>query len=151
MKFESKKDLLFTLIFGGVVLFLLYLLIFKIFIVGNFTPMDYFIAAVLIIVIAYLIWSYSDTWYLIKGDKLIYRSGPIRGGIDILSISKLTLGKTLWVGLVKPATSRKGIIIHYNAYDELYISPQSNEALAKALKTINNKIIIETWGSNSNS
>ena len=151
MKFNSKKDLLFTLLIGGVVLFLLYLLIFKILIVGNFTSIDYFITSLLTIVIAYLIWSYFDTWYFIKDEKLTYKNGPIKGSTNIQSITKLTLGKTLWVGMIKPATSRKGIIIHYNAYDELYISPQSNEALANVLKTINDKIIIETWGSNSNS
>ena len=150
MKFDSKKDLLFTLIFCGVILFLLYLLIFKIFIVGNFAPIDYFIAILLAIVITYLIWSYFDTWYLIKDEKLIYKNGPIKGSIDIQSISKLTLGKTLWVGL-KPATSRNGIVIHYHSYDEIYISPESNKQLADALKQINNTIIIEKWGSNSKS
>src|SRR5690606_28734059 len=42
------------------------------------------------------------TYYQIKDDKLIYRSGFIHGEIDINNIKEIIKGKTMWVGL-KPA------------------------------------------------
>ena len=42
----------------------------------------------------------------------------------------------MWAGL-KPATATKGLIIRYNTYDEIYISPESNEAFIEDLKKIN--------------
>jgi len=39
---------------------------------------------------------------------------------------------TMWSGF-RPATARKGIIVKYNKYDEIYFSPDSNESFIQAL------------------
>ncbi len=50
-------------------------------------------------------------------------------------------GKTLWVGL-KPATARKGLIIKYGKFDEIYISPQTNDEFINRLLELNDAIKI---------
>ncbi|MBB1138884.1 PH domain-containing protein [Myroides sp. WP-1] len=83
-----------------------------------------------------LLWIYFSTSYWIQDNHLYYRSAFIRGKIDIIRITEIQLGKTLWVGL-KPALSTKGMIIKYNTYDEIYLAPVNNETLTDALVKIN--------------
>jgi len=81
-----------------------------------------------------VLWIYFDTSYKIEHDMLIYRSGFLRGKIEISSIKEIIKGKTLWSGL-KPALAKNGMIIKYNRYDEIYIAPEDhNEILAELLK-----------------
>jgi hypothetical protein len=82
------------------------------------------------------------THYAIDNHKLHYTSGPIKGSINITDINKLELNETKYVGL-KIATARNGIVVHYNKYDELYISPTNNEAFAQALSFVNPAIQVQ--------
>ncbi len=82
------------------------------------------------------------TSYSLDEKYLRYKSGFVIGKIEISKISKLSVNQTMYVGL-KPATSSKGIIIHYNKFDEIYISPQNNEEFVKELTNINPNINIE--------
>ena len=72
------------------------------------------------------------TSYSLTSSFLNYKSGPLKGSIPLENIREIIKNKTLWVGL-KPATARKGLIIKYNAYDEIYISPQDNEEFIKSI------------------
>ena len=56
----------------------------------------------------------------------------IKGKIEIKEIREVIKGKTLWVGL-KPATARKGLIIKYGKFDEIYMSPQTNDEFINRL------------------
>ncbi len=88
-----------------------------------------------------IIWIYFGTWYKIEKDKLIYRSGFLRGEIEIPRIKEIIKGKTMWSG-IKPALAQKGLIIKYNRYDEIYIAPQSNDEIITDLLKINSTINI---------
>ncbi len=90
-----------------------------------------------------LLWVYFDTKYEITVTALIYKSGPIRGQIEIERINEIVKGKTLWVGL-KPATARNGLIIKYDKYNEVYISPENNDLLINELLKRNNRIKIKS-------
>jgi hypothetical protein len=81
------------------------------------------------------------TYYQIKGDKLIYRSGFIRGKIDVKHIKEILPGKTRWIGL-KPALSTGGIIIKYNRFDDIYLAPENNEELIADLLKLNKDILV---------
>jgi hypothetical protein len=81
-------------------------------------------------------WIYFDTSYKIENDKLFYRSGFLRGKIDILTINEIHKGKTMWVGL-KPALAKGGLIIKYNKYDTIYISPENNNEIVSDLLNLN--------------
>ncbi|MBL1233092.1 MAG: PH domain-containing protein [Vicingaceae bacterium] len=132
MKFTSRKDFLFTsLLLGVIVLFVG--LIFSLIYQGK----DWFWASLLVFAVIFLLlWIYFDTSYLLTKEHLIYKSGPIRGKINIADIREVEANKTLYVG-IKPALARKGLIIKYNQYDEIYLSPNTNESFIKKLLELN--------------
>ncbi len=95
-----------------------------------------FIVLPLLIPLTLLLWIYFDTSYKIEKSKLIYRSGFLRGEIEISSIKEIANGKTMWSG-VRPALATNGLIIRYNTYDEIYIAPESNDDVIADLLTLN--------------
>ena len=96
----------------------------------------------LLIVVGFLLWLYFGTNYeLTKENGLIYKSGPIIGKISVDRITEIIKGKSLWAGL-KPATSRKGLIVKYDKYNEVYISPKTNESFIKKILELNGQIKI---------
>ncbi|MUP46487.1 hypothetical protein E0K83_12140 [Gramella sp. BOM4] len=134
--FKAKKGTLFLAItFGLTGLFLVFIFD-RIFSEGTFNyefiPSD----LVLILVLTLLFWILMSTKYVLSDKYLFYQSGPIRGNIEIAKIREIIVGKSLWAGL-KPALARKGLIIKYNKYDEIYISPESNELFVQKIKEIN--------------
>ncbi|MBT8294992.1 MAG: PH domain-containing protein [Gramella sp.] len=139
MKFRSRKDILFqSIIFGLSLLaagFMLYRFIFETAtIIQVLTP-----SIVLILLLIPFIWAQFSTNYELTRKELIYKSGPIKGKIEIERIREIIKGKSLWVGL-KPALARKGLIIKYDKYEEIYISPETNERFVKAILEINPEI-----------
>ncbi|WP_435049108.1 PH domain-containing protein [Formosa sp. S-31] len=70
----------------------------------------------LIIPVVFVIWIFMDTYYKIEKDAFFYRSGLLRGRIDISSIKAIENNNTLWVG-IKPALATHGMVIKYNIYD----------------------------------
>ena len=79
------------------------------------------------------------TKYKIKDDIFYYRSFFLFGKIDIHSIRKFEVGVTMYSG-IKPAIASKGIIIHFNKYDEIYIAPENNEDFVDLVLKINPEI-----------
>ena len=88
-----------------------------------------------------IFWIYFDTLYKIENNELIYRSGFLRGKIEILKIKEILKEKTMWSG-IKPALARKGLIIKYNKYDEIYVAPENNDEMISDLLKINSEIKI---------
>ena len=97
---------------------------------------------VLLIPLCLLVWNYVSTYYILENGKLKYRSGLIKGEIDIATIQEIQPYKTSWVGL-KPALAQKGIIIKFHKYDEIYISPENNEKFTEELIKINPSILVK--------
>ncbi|MDJ1502033.1 PH domain-containing protein [Xanthocytophaga agilis] len=92
-----------------------------------------------VVVLAVLVWVWTRTFYSIDGNYLYYQSGPIRGKIAISQIRQMDVNQTLWVGF-RPALSTGGIIIHYNKWDEIYISPKDSDRFVATLTTANENI-----------
>lgn len=141
MKFKSDTDILFDVfIFGPVLLLLIPLSE----IVENINSNSAVPSLVIILAaVALLMWMRFGTYYVIKDSRLLYRCGPIRGSIDIQSVHTLVKNKTLWVG-VRPALARKGIILKYNKYDDIYISPKDEDLfIAELLKRNSNIQVAE--------
>lgn len=135
MKFSSRKDILFTSLFFGVIMLLAGITFLQL-----YQGKEWHWANLLVIaVILLLFWIYFDTSYLLTKEHLIYKSGPIRGKINVADIREVEANKTLYVG-IKPALARKGLIIKYNQYDEIYISPNTNESFIKKLLELNGGI-----------
>jgi hypothetical protein len=88
-----------------------------------------------------IFWIYCDTFYKIEKNELIYRSGFLRGKIEIPNIKEILKGKTMWSG-IKPALARNGLIIKFNKYDEIYIAPENNDELISDLIKLKSEIKI---------
>jgi hypothetical protein len=140
MKFTSRKDILFSILILGTVVFLAVLSTFGI-ALGWIEKGDFWITIPLGVIILFLLWIYLGTNYELTETLLIYKSGPLRGKIRIDQIREIAKGKTLYVG-IKPATAGKGLIIKYQKYDEIYISPLSNELFIAEILKRNPDIVI---------
>lgn len=95
------------------------------------------------LVIGFVLWVILDTRYVIKSNFLLYRSGPIRGRVDITKIKSIKHYSGLNVPvMLKPALDTKGFIVTYNSYDDLFISPKNGTIFISELKKINPQIEI---------
>lgn len=92
-----------------------------------------------LLIMCLLLWIWFDTQYVIEREELVCRSGPFRVAVPIMAIRSLHLGEQLWVGY-KLSLSMKGMVVRYNKYDEIYISPRDAEGLASVLRRMNPSI-----------
>lgn len=98
---------------------------------------------VLSLVTGFIVWVLLDTRYVIKNNFLLYRSGPIRGKVDITKIKSLKRFSGLNVPvMLKPALDTKGFIVTYNQFDDLFISPKMSEVFIEEIRKINPHIEI---------
>jgi len=133
--YKSKKDILIISI--AIVILLLPVMVF-------FMDKTYFarnpVALLpLLLPVILMLWIYFDTYYIIEDQKLKYHSAFLRGEIDIMNIREIVNGETVWVG-IKPALARKGLIIKFNRFDEIYIAPADNNGLITDLLVIKPEI-----------
>ena len=140
MKFSSRKSGFFSLLVLGSVVFLMGFSIFGL-IFGWIEHSDFWVVIPFSLISALLLWIYFGTYYQLTETELIYRSGPIRGKIRIPEIREIAKGKTMYAGL-KPATASKGLIIKFGKYDEIYISPATNELFVSEILKRNPEIVV---------
>lgn len=97
-----------------------------------------------LIITLFLLWTYKTTFYILKNNQLIWKSGPFKGTIDINKINKIEYHKGIIVPTIwKPALSHIGLIITYNKYDDIYISPEKCEEFITHLLETNPNITIK--------
>jgi hypothetical protein len=139
MKFPSERSALVALIFFTAISVLATLILRPFF----FETSSGLLAPLLLsIPLIFLLWLWFDTSYKIEGSALVYCSGPFRGKISISSIREIEASKALFVGL-KPALSMEGLIIRFNRYDEIFLSPQDKEEFAEILCRLNPSIVVK--------
>jgi len=101
-------------------------------------PSIYIFNAIMITIVLALVWILLDTKYILKENKIFYNSGPFRGTIAIESIRKIERHSGLIVPVTfKPALNTKGLIIHYNSFDDIYISPKQEDLFLEELLKVN--------------
>ena len=140
MKFKSRKDLffrIFTLAFCGLFSGIILVRIFV-----NYKYEFMWTDILLLLVGGLLLWLYFETEYELTKLELKYKSGPFRGKIELEQIREIIKGKTMWSGM-KPATAKNGLIIKYGKYDEIYISPKTNDTFISKILELNNNIKIK--------
>lgn len=82
----------------------------------------------------------KTTRYLIEGDKLIVKSAWIvYEKIDIGAIRRIERSGSV---LSAPALSLDRIVVKYNKFDEVYLSPKDKQAFARDLQSVNPAIEI---------
>ena len=131
MKFQSRKDILFSIVNLGSCAILIAACVVA-FIKGNIKADEYWVIPILLLVAFVLLWLFFGTHYELTPHKLIYKSGPMKGSISLDRIKEIVVDKTLWVGF-RPATARKGLIIKYDTFNEIYITPKNKETFIKKL------------------
>ena len=106
-------------------------------------PPIYIFNTIMIGIISMIIWIQLDTKYSINGEILYFYSGPFRGKININSIRKIEHHSGLIVPVTyKPALDTKGLIINYNSFDDIYISPKEVNVFLEELLKINPNITV---------
>lgn len=141
MKFKSRKDTFFKLFIIIIISLLLTLTFVEIYFTGLDRPISIFTTFLMLSFAGLLLWSFFNTEYELTETQLRYRSGPIHGEIKIEEIKEIIKGKTLWSGL-KPATAKNGLIIKYQKYEEIYISPKTNDSFVTRILELNENIKI---------
>lgn len=142
MIFKSAVSKLNKYIYVGVIVFLLLLTI-PAFFEDSIEP---FLAlfSIHFLVIVFLIWMYKTTFYKIENTFLFWKSGPFYGKIEITKINKIEYHSGIIVPTIwKPALSHNGLIITYNKYDDIYISPEKQDKFIATLQALNPNITIK--------
>jgi len=131
MKFYSRKGFIIL----AIIIFLIIMIIISLW--GKVYPAFF----ILILALSYLVWMWFDTYYMIEGYQLLYRSALVKGSININTIVEVVKNKVQTSG-TKPALSTKGITIKYNKWDDIFISPVDIDQFISALKNVNPDIKI---------
>ena len=137
--FKSTKSTFFTIIIAVTVIGLIVLSVTQLFYQNEDIRSIIFIQAICWLCIAFLLWTFFYTHYSIKDGYIYYRSGPINGKIEINQIHEIIVGEK-FIGLLKPATGNNGLVIKYKRWDEIYISPNTNEKFVAELLKLNDSI-----------
>ncbi|MES2544339.1 MAG: PH domain-containing protein [Bacteroidota bacterium] len=143
-RFSSSKNIFlygFMIVLCVFLLFILYILPLD---TRENQPPDWVFYILIPTIVIGLIWILCDTKYIIKNKLMYYSSGPIRGKIDIEKIREVTYHSGWYVStILKPALGTNGLLIRYNQFDDIYISPKEQEEFIAELIKINPNIIIE--------
>ncbi|MES2426617.1 MAG: PH domain-containing protein [Bacteroidota bacterium] len=131
MKFNSAKGFVFPAV----------IVILAIMAVLSLAAQVYLAAFIIGLVLLLFIWMLYNTYYVIKDNQLLYRSAFLKGVISIDAIYEIERNKTMYAGL-KPALATKGLIVKYNKYDDIYLSPKDANGFVEALIQINPAIKI---------
>jgi hypothetical protein len=136
-RFLSSKNTFTIAILWGIVLFFIAMLVLNLE-KGNIPVIPLIIIS---LVTGFVLWVLLDTRYVIKNNFLLYRSGPIRGRVDITKIKSIKRFSGLNVPvMLKPALDTKGFIVTYNQFDDLFISPKMSDIFIEEIKKINPQI-----------
>jgi hypothetical protein len=122
MIFKTRVDLFYKL----VVVFVFLLFSFILFNINFETDFFgfYFILIIQIIILFFFIGSAFTTKFIISDTELICKTFYWKKSIPLNLIRKVEKQTNLFAGW-KISTAYKGVIVHYNKYDELLISPEN--------------------------
>ncbi|MEO8886435.1 MAG: PH domain-containing protein [Mucilaginibacter sp.] len=94
-------------------------------------------------VLAWFLWMWFDTYYIIKDGELFYKSSFMKGSVPISTMHQIIRhNKGLHSCSLKPALSIKGLIIKYNRWDDMFVSPENAEQFIAELQAINPAITV---------
>ena len=125
MLFRAKKDYKFLIVFLFV--FLLYsgISIFTIIYEDDYSVVWVFLGVLMFLVLLFIS-IYKTTYFRLDQHNLFCKSLIFKKEIPYSSIRKVEKQQGIYAG-VKFSTAWKGIIVHYDKYDELLISPENEE------------------------
>lgn len=142
MRFLSEKSSSSRLAIWGIILWFSGMLIARI--LPMFGRGEKLMFLIFLVPIFLLLWIWFSTYYAIESGFIKYLSGPFFGKIDIASIRKREVNKTLRVGF-RPALGTKGIVVYFNKYGEIYFSPKYKKSLIEILLSQNPQIVVKEF------
>lgn len=92
--------------------------------------------------IALFLWLWLATYYFIKDEILIARSGPLKWRVPIKEITLIRLNQKTIGGTWKLTLSWNCMEIKYKKYGAIFISPENEETFLNKLLQINSSIQI---------
>ena len=140
MRFETKRDYTFPIIFLFVFIVYACISIYVILTEKNFSILWGFSGVLALLgILFYTI--LKTTYFIFEEDNLVCKSLFVKRSIPYSSIRKIEKQKGLYAGL-KMSTSMKGLVIYYNKFDELLISPEKvDEFIAEVEKRKTNFLV----------
>ena len=101
------------------------------------------IALFVLALIWYFVFYYSN--YKISDNKLLVKAIEGKKTIDVKNIRKIEKGNSIWTSgwFYFWYPYQKGLNIHYNKYDEIFINPEQQEEFIAKLLDINPSIEIK--------
>ena len=144
--FQSRKDLLFI----GVMVFVISACLFPIGSILYKNPLDsegLIALSILVPTTLLLVSFFTHTYYVIDHEQIKWRSGPLKGVLNIGEIKEIIVGTSVYVGM-RPATARNGVLDRFNMasskiregstlpsgfLDEIYFSPSDNKLFVQSI------------------
>lgn len=139
MKFKSRKDILFGSGFLGLPIILIGITLYAF--IWSERGVPWWGLILVFIICASFMWFFFSIRYELSDDSLIYRYTLIHRKIRLVRIKEIVVRKILYVA-TGPATAGNGLIIKYDDYNMIYISPKSNETFIKKILELNSNIKI---------
>ena len=143
MYFPSKKDMLFRIVFWGIIVFLI-----AIYFTGyepsrgQIVTYDSLIGIIInVILIGFMIWLWFGTGYTLEDGVIRIQSGPFRKKVPVKKIQKIRKTKN---PLSAPALSMDRIEITYGLYEVVLISPEHEAEFIQALLAENERIELDS-------
>ena len=126
MHFKTKVDWFYKSII---------LILFAVFIVGEVSIYQnentfeaVIFGLIFLLIISFLIVAIFTTDFTFESDHLLCKYSFWKHKIPYATIKKIERQESVLYGGWKMSTAIKGLIIHYNSYDELLISPENEDA-----------------------
>lgn len=133
MRFETKRDKTFPIIFLFVFVLYTGIACFSIITENDYSVILPFSGVLLFLALLfYLI--LKTTYFILDESYLICRTLFLKKTISYASINKVQKQQGIYAE-IKFSTAWKGLVIHYNKYDELLISPEREEEFMKELES----------------
>lgn len=142
MQYKSEKTIFIYFVFG------ILISVFGIMIFAYTNEKDpigvLFGMGIIGIITGFLLHCFFNTNYTIYKTELKYQCGFIKGEIPIDKIRKIEYNNSIFVAItLKLGWSHKGLIIHYNQFDDLFISPKNRDQFTLELTQLNPNITIK--------
>ena len=125
MLFRAKKDYTFLIVFLFVLLLYSGISLFTIIYEDDCSVIWVFLIVLTFLALLFIS-IYKTTYFRLDQHNLFCKSLVFKKEIPYSSIRKVEKQQGIYVG-IKFSTAWKGIIVYYNKYDKLLISPENEE------------------------
>jgi len=134
--FTSKKDVFYSLICWGTIIFASLAIIFNF----SLNVLPIFSAILGLLAIGLLIWVWFGTNYIVEDKCIQIKYGPFKEKVSIQDINVIGKRKSI---LITPALAIDRVLLRYGRYGEILISPKNENEFIDLILTKNPRITLE--------